>query len=442
MTAWPMRRLLLASLTLTAAGAGAQAQPVAPPSEVGVPGSLLTAEIIQNFTLDSNYDLDDPSPGTTYFADTRLAFGLVNATPIQTFALGFDTGLRALWEAEEDFDLTVASPSTATLDYGREWASGEIATFLSYRQSDEDSSETLIDDDVTTPGIDDLREIERDVIERRLDGGFGLAIATDSPSSYELSFAGSRIDYDEEAEDLTPRTALDGDARWILQLNPLISGVVGAAYSYYDAENPEETQIREGQVDFGLIYTPSDILEVNVGLGYATYKREELQDGSRETLDDDSGYVLLGGVEYLFEDITLNADLRLTNAAPETRLSGEVRAVYPLPRGLVRGRVFQRYGGGDTGEEVRVTGATIGLDREINELSALGFDLALAKQENLDTDEPDVERLEFTAAYSYALTEVVTASLGYRFRARNEDPEEATGNAVFVEIGRTFETRP
>lgn len=435
-----MRRLLLVPVVLTAAGA--QAQPVAPPIEVGVPGPLLTATITQNFTVDTNYGLDDPSPGTTYFTDTRLLLGLVNETPTQIFALGFDTGLRALWEAEEDFDLTVASPSTVTLDYGREWASGEIETFLSYRQRDEDSSELIDDDGIDTPDIGDLREIERDVIERRLDGGIGLSIATDSPSSYELNFAGARIDYDEEAADLTPRTTLDGDARWLLQLTPVISGFAGAAYSHYDAEDREETQIREGQVDFGLIYAPSDLLEVSAGLGYANYRREELRDGSRETIDDDSGYVLLGGVEYLFEDVTLNADLRLTNAAPETRLSGEVRAAYPLPRGLVRGRVFQRYGGGDTGEEVRVTGASIGLDREINELSAFEFDLAVARQENIDTDEPDVERLDFTAAYSYALTEVVTASLGYRFRARNEDPEEARGNAVFVEIGRTFETRP
>ena len=73
-----------------------------------------------------NYGLDDPSPGTSYYADTRLLLGLLNETPTQTFALGLDTGLRALWEAEEDFDFTFASPSTATLDYGNEWASGAL----------------------------------------------------------------------------------------------------------------------------------------------------------------------------------------------------------------------------------------------------------------------------------------------------------------------------
>ena len=119
-----------------------------------------------------------------------------------------------------------------------------------------------------------------------------------------------------------------------------------------------------------------------------------------------------------------------------------MRAIYPLPRGRLTGQIFQRYGGGDTGDEIRLTGATIGLLHEINTVSGLEFAFTAARQEDLETDDPDTDRLNFTATYSYALTEVVSANVGYRFRSLDEDPDSATSNAVFIELGRVFERRP
>lgn len=429
-----MRHALLAPLALIATGGAVCAQ--------GFGDPLITATIAQSFEADTNYDLDDPSPGTSYFTDTRLLFGLLNETQTQTFALGFDTGLRALWQAEEDFEFTFASPSTASLDYGYDWASGSLDTLLRYRQTEVDTT-TLLIEDFDTPGApDDIREVDGDVIERRYDAGVALEFATDSPSSYALDLAATRFDYSEDTDDDTPRTTLDGEALWRLQLTPVIAGALGGAYFYYSADNTEETQIREAEIDAGVIYDPSETLELRLGVGYANYTREELRGERRQTIRDDSGFVLNGRLQYLFEEITVTANARLTNAAPETRLSGDVRASYPLPNGAVNGRVFQRYGGGGEGDEIRVTGAVIGLTREINTVSQFDFDVAAARQENLDTAERDTDRLDFTATYSYALTEAVSANVGYRFRARDRDPESATSNAVFVEIGRTFETRP
>lgn len=433
-----MRPALLAAapLALIAAGTALHAQSLGDP--------LLSATISQSFVLDSNLELDDPRPGTSTYADTRLLLGFLTETQVQTFALSLDTGLRALWQADEDFDATFASPSTAGLDYGRQWASGALESFVSYRVRDVDSSSLVdLDGDSETP--DDLREVNNDATERRLDAGFDLALATDSPSSYTLGFAGTQFDYSDETDDddNTPRTTLSGTIGWQLQLTPVFAGTLSGLYSSFDADNASETEIRESEVEAGVLYTPSEVLELSFGAGYANYTREEDDAaGNRETVQDDSGFVLRTGIEYLFEDVTLTGNLRLTDAAPETRLSGDLRASYPLPSGRVTGRVFQRYGGSNDGNEIRVTGAAIGLDHEINSVSGLEFDVSLARQEDLDTDDPDTDRVNFTAAYNYALTEVVEASVGYRFRSRDEDPDSATSNSVFVEIGRTFETRP
>lgn len=435
-----MRRILLASLALAAAGSAARAQVLGDP--------LLSAAITQSIVADTNYNLDDPDPGTSYYADTRLLLGLVNETPTQTFALGLDTGLRALWEAEQDFDFTFASPSTATLDYGNVWSNGNFDGFLNYRQTERDQTSLEFDFD-ETGAVEDIREVNNDAIERRYNGGFSLDLATQSRSSYQINFEATRFDYSGgDANDNTPRTTLEGDALWLLALDPILTGTLGVALYDYDAENPQETQIQQSEVTAGLIYDPSEVLQLRFSAGYGAYKREQLEAlgggefGRRVTLNDDNGYVLTGGMRYIFEEATVNAELRLTDAAPETRLSGFVRARYPLPNGALTGRIFQRYGGGDTGEEIRVTGAGIGLEHEINRVSQLDFNVNVARQEDLDSDDPDTDRLNFTAAYSYALTEVVSANVGYRFRKRDEDPDSAHSNAVFLEIGRTFATRP
>lgn len=455
-----MRGLLLASVVLTAAALPGRAQEDADGPTTAAPpdleaattgGQSLTATVTQGFTVDTNAGLDDPNPGTSYYADTGLLLGFQAQTQVQSFEFALDTGLRALWGAEEDFDLTFASPTGAALNYGYDWANGALDTSLRYRQRDLDTTTALIVAPEDDPEADDFDDEEEDATERRYDVGVSLALATQSPSSYALNFAGTQFDYTGDAAEARERRTLEGDALWRLQLTPVIAGTVGAAYSDFQAENRRETEIREAEADVGVIYEPSEVLQASFGVGYARYEREELPVGGVEGEDrKDSGYVLRGGLRYAFEDVTLVATARLTNAAPETRLSGDVRASYPLPNGTLTGRVFRRFGGGVEGDEIEVTGATIGLDHEINTVSGLGFDVALARRESLDTDEPDSDRLSFTAAYIYDLTEAVSANVGYRFSAleensnggRDEDLESATSNAVFFEIARTFETRP
>jgi hypothetical protein len=430
-----MRRAALVPLALLAAG---------PLLAQGVTDSTLTATISQRFEADSNLGLDDPRPGTSYFADTRLALGLLNETPTQTFSLGLDTGLRALWEAEEDFDLTFASPSSARAGYGQEWATGSIDTFLRYRQTEVDADRLFFDPDSDIP--DDLRRIEGNATEQRFDAGLGLRFATDAPSSYAIDLNATRFDYrDDPDEQNTPRTDVEGVATWTLELTPVFSTEVAGRFYYFEDESDRDSEIREAEIDTSLVYEPSEILRLSAGLGYTDRTRKERPRGGgpRETTEDDSGITGLASVRYLFEDVTFNANARVTSV-PDTRFSGTLNAAYPLPNGRLTARAFQRYGGGaSNGDENRTTGVGFGLVHDINTVSSLDFGVSFARQENLDDpDEPDTDRIDASATYSRAITEVVNASLGYRFRNRDEGPEDATSHAVFFEIGRTFETRP
>jgi opacity protein-like surface antigen len=438
-----MHRGSLAALLL----AGVAFAPVASAQEGG---TLLSATISERLEANSNYGLDDPSPGTSYFADTRLSLGYLNETPTQSFGLGFSTGARALWEAEEDFDLTLASPTGANLNYGNEWAAGAFDADFRYRQREVNVTRAFDDfiGDDEEPLPDDLTQLQDDTREHRYDANIGVEFATDSPSSYELGFQGTNIDYDEVSANRVPRYTLVGEGAWRLRLSPVIASQVYADHLFYSADDDEQTEIRRSEIGAGAVYQPSENLEVSGGLGFAQRERTELVGGDRETTEDDSGPSLRGEFAYTTASLTLGGEAVLSAAAPETRLNAIFRASYALPRGRVNGRVYQRYTGTSTGgQEARITGFNIGIVREITSVSSVGLDFAYATQVDVEDDDdevtdPDIDRANITATYSHALTEAVFADIGYRFRSRDEEPDSAQSHAVFLEVGRTFETRP
>jgi hypothetical protein len=417
---------------------------LAPARAQGFGDTSLRATISQRVEANTNYRLDPDSAGTSYFGDTRLGFDLLRETSTQAFRLGFDTGLRALWEAGEDFEFTFASPSTANVGYNQVWSDGSFGADLRYRQRNVDFIDDLIfdfeDGEILVP--DDLEQLSRDTIEQRYDADLSLVLREDAPSSYRFALEATQFDYRDDAENLRPRSTTYGEAEWLLRLNPVLSGSLLGSYYYFDTEAGTESTVNEAEIDVGLVYEPSTELSTRLGIGYADRTREETIDGERLTTEDNTGVTLRGGLNYTAaDDLIIIADARLTTAAPSTRLSGSLRANYTLPRGSLTASLAQRYTDDTEGEEVRITTAGIGLTHTINSLSSLGFNFAYGLQMNEDDPEADdISRTDFSATYSRNLTAVVFANIGYRFRWRDQE-DSATSNAVFFTLGRSFETR-
>lgn len=426
-----MRRLSLAALLL------ASTIPIQGVFAQEEPQSFLTATISQRFEYDSNFRLDDPSVGDTFFTDTTFALDYVQETETRQLGLGFDAGLRALWEADESFEFVPASPSGAYLEFVDEGRFLAFDADLRIR-----SRQILGDDDIGEIGDDalpdDLTELDGDTREIRYDADIGVVLGPDAPSSYGLRFIGSRIDYNNDESNQNPRQTLEGEAFWALRVNPVLSAGLFGNYLYYSAENDADTEIRVAEGDAGIIYEPSDVLRVTAGLGYADRERKD----NDEVTDSDAGPTIRGNVNYILPDFTVNADGRFTTAAPDPRFSFNLRTTYGLARGQIIGQVFNRFTGTAQGsDEARITGVSLGVVRDINAISSLRVDLGYAHQENLDDDDdPDIDRTNITARYIRELTETVTAEVGYGFRTRSEDPDDAQSHRVFMEIGRAFET--
>src|SRR5690606_17114534 len=165
-------------------------------------------------------------------------------------------------------------------------------------------------------------------------------------------------------------------------LTPVMSSVVSASYMRYEADDDEDTELNVAELDVGLNYAMTQYLSVGAGFGYADRRRDETLGGERVRTADEQGPTLRGTVNYAFEDISLSGNLRISDAAPDTQSSGSLQASYPLPRGSLNGRVFQSYSGGSSsGDEVRLTGASLGLTRDLTSISRVGFGVQLALQE-------------------------------------------------------------
>jgi len=442
----PLAALLLAG---TAGGAAfAQAQNQNP--DVTDQGQLFTATISERVTADSNYQLDDPSPGTSTYADTRLLLGYANNTPTQTFALGIDTGLRALWEAGQSFDFVLASPTGARMAYTNEWADGLFDATLRYRQRQVNSILDIGVDSDNNGTIDSLDRLTGNTREMRYDANVGVVWGTSTPSSYGLRLLATRFDYSDATDNQTPRTTIEGQGNWNLRLTPVLSSQVLADVLHYQAQNTTDTELDFMEFTAGAIYQPSDDLQMNAGIGWAKRKRYDTNPvtDDQTTTQNNAGPSVLGGFTYTSENLTFLGNANYTTAAPDPQLSGALRAIYNLPRGRLSGRVFQNYTGTDSGgQEARVTGIGIGWLHNINEVSSFGLDFAWAVQEDVDTTlnnitEPDIHRTNVTATYSHAITNAVSADVGYRFRQLDEEPDHATSHAVFIEVARSFQTYP
>lgn len=440
-----MKRASVAALTLALGGG------VAPAQAQGLGESTVSATITQRFEADSNYRLEDTSPGTSFYSDTRLGLDYVRETSTQRLLLGGNVGVRLLWEAEEPFDVTYADPAVARARYEQDWADGSFGGYLRYLYRRLDGAYLPFDPafegglgPTATP--DDLTTFDGD--ENRVDAGFSLALRTDAPSSYFLNVDATNVSYSnldedvDEIDEAVPRNSVFGEAIWRLRINPILSGALVASYDYYEADNATDIQINTAALDAGVIYEADQNLTLTAGVGYEDRQQRETIGGERLTTEDDQGVALRGSVLYALDDLTFDANARVTNAAPSTRWTGDFLFDYDLPRGRIYARGYRDYGGDAGGDETLFYGAGIGLERDINTVSRWGVDLFGQNQiDQDDSDVADLDRIEGTARYVYDFAEDISATFGYRLRLRTEDGS-AQSNAIFVAFGKTFTRRP
>ncbi len=352
--------------------------------------------------------------------------------------------MRPLWQAGENFDVVVASPSAGYLSFSQEGPNTLFDADLRARTRQVDASTSSFVDTNGDLVPDTLQQGNVDSRQQRYDANLDFTLGPDAPSTYEFSLRASAIDYTNTAgTSLVPNDTVEGQALWTLDVTPVLSAALFGGYTYYTAQDNINSELNIAEGEAGLVYQPEENFRIRGGIGYADRHREgdDLTTGERHTIQDDQGVTLRGDFRYVLPSLTLQGRARWTEAAPSPRLIGSVTGIYNLPRGSVNGRVFQSFIGGRSGDEERVTGAGIGLTRDINTVSRIGLDFSYATQVDQDNpDLPNIDRADLTVSYGYDFTEAVSGEIGYSFRNFSEDPTNASSNRVYFVIGRDFVT--
>ncbi|WP_114285815.1 hypothetical protein [Candidatus Halocynthiibacter alkanivorans] len=418
-----------------------------------------------------NLALDFPAEGRTSRASTALSFALESATRTQQFSL---SGSAALWLSEEPgtgSDTRIARPALR-LTYGRQSANAALSFDARYREEQVEFLTPFDDGDEGEDGdggdTDPGETTDITGTGQRINYGAKarLELGTAAPLGLIFDAGLSEVDYSSTTDpDLVDSSRRNLAATTRLRISPVTEGTVALSYATY--EDSDDTERETSTVNFGVKHALSPATRFEAALGYAVIDTEEPGLSSRE-----EGSTARLSIEYDMPDGSIEANFASTidqNGTQRTlsfgrvleRRSSKISArlgvsdtddrgtdligalswQQALPTGAIEARLARRVRSvGDDGYQLR-TLVSLGYARDINQVSAISFDLDYAWLDEIGAN--SVTQGTATATYSRAVNADWDMNFGAKYRLRDEDTVgKATSTGVFISLSRDFSYRP
>jgi hypothetical protein len=254
-----------------------------------------------------------------------------------------------------------------------------------------------------------------------------------------------------------------------LRFSPVLTGTAALRYDTYDADDAEQTYRTTTGGDLGIEYVISERARLNASIGTSEIRTEEF--GVTETTSSPVGtlgfiYDMPNGTATVDFDATTDEDgqerlnfvvgrsLELPDGSLSATLGftdpesddpepiGSLQWRRDLPDGQITARIRRSVTSSNNDESRLSTLVAFGYDRDINDLSGIGFDIVYGETSATETDN-EVRRIDLSAAYRYALTPDWNLNTGVSYEVRDEDTVgRAESPSVFLSIGRQFDFRP
>lgn len=436
------------------------------------PNPLLTFGLSSSLNVSDNYDLSVKKPGTTTLLDNGLRFNYASQTQTQRLSFGGSGVLRLarLPNDENDarFDNQVLSAA-----YGIDGVNSAVTLQARYTRSELAFFDplSLLDDEPLDEN--DLSD-DNDGIRETQSAGFTIRTGLSSPLGFTLSgntFRRNYIDTNDLSLYDTQSNSLSGSVG--LRVTPVTQVSVTGSISTYDADNSTQTDRLSRSLSFGLSHDLARALNISASLGYQrTDKDETLAPGTIVTTVDDGLVGSLGLLQQLpngnvgldashaitatggrstlrasreigLPDGKLNASIGASKGdGGETSLIGGLAYTYELELTTITASLSRSVATSSDDEDLEVTRARIGWDRDITPVSGIGLSADYASTQGIGND-IDRSRAQVRASYRHALTEDWDLSGGYTHTlSTREDRPDADKNTVFLTIGREFRVRP
>lgn len=466
----PRRTRTKAALALAASLASglAYAQVVGAPTTTE-PGTTLTFGVLSTLRSDSNLDMAPTSPGAATLLDTALNFGLHSRTRLSTFDLTLGGVLRAAQLPGGGSD-TRFDGQSLRLSYSHVTAGAKLTATASY-----DAASLRYLDPVAAAQDGSIDLAPSGGTRRIYAASVGLETGIDQPLGFLFSAQTSARRYSGAASTYydSSNTQMSMGAR--VALSDTTTGKLTLTGSNFTAKDAASTRYRAQGLNFTLGHDFDSRTHLDATLG-ASRSRTITTSTDTSRTEPTVGLVLTRTLDNSIA--TISAERSLSPGGARTTLtggqaidmttgkfsyslgvtrgqSGHVEAIgtlayqQTLPTGQITANLSRQvvnplaFTGLDVGDEL-VTRASVSYRQNINQLSGVRFGIDYARIDPVAGNGVVPRRGSgFSAAYEHALTQDWMLSAGYRYRTRT-DPTDGTasGNSVFVSIGRTFTVRP
>ncbi len=429
------------------------------------------------FDIDTNRELDDPSPGTYSALVNGFDFAILSNTRTQSLALTFGTDLRLESDPgndESDPNLDWTDPAF-NLNYTRQSANSRLGASARLRQQDVDDVQPFFIDLNGDTIIDETGFEASQGTLTELGGSVTLETGIDAPigTTYSASYS-SRTYQDVVDPELYDRVEYRLATSTRLRFSEVSVGRINAAATQYEYSEGRELDGETLSLSVGLAHQVSPILAFDVSAGYSKSREEELLNdetvtdveqgpnfAAQLTREVDDGSYFASLTRNLVEDVfrtNLSFGRNLSMRGYDLRAEfgataldgGEASPTFglvfsrPLPDGQFSAALSRTVTLNTDDEERELTSAAINYSWQINDRSSVnfGFDYSLVTNPGGEETDSDQTRTTFIASYSHALTREWDLSVGYRGRSRTQGDEDAFSNAVFMDIGRSLIFRP
>lgn len=452
----------------TAQPGPAGTQPAGPGTGTGL---QITLDYLSTLQYDDNLDLDDPSLGSTSRWENSLALSVVNQTPdsLLTFDL---SGLhrfadQPIFGSSSDF-----TDPALSLAYSRNSANSQFNSNFDYSETDLNFNRSL--SDLNQDGVIDAADIAVDggthVASR---AGLNLQTGINNPLGFIFSFDRQENTFSNTTDpDLFDNLTNFYSLTALMRISPVLQGNVNIDFTDYSAQDAPRTDRQTTTITTGVSYNASPTTTIDANIGVAQVDEtlravpsstteedfvanlswtEILPNGTASAMIDQSfgtngeRTTATVGRSFILPNGSFDFNVGLTRGPfGETTAVGDVNYVHMMPSSQVIASLGRRVGTSNQSTETRETLANLSYDYFINSISSASFGITFAQQEDEGNGPSNRRtRANLNASYTRALTQDWNMTVGYQ-RQFDDDtgPGSATGNSVFLTIGRQYVLKP
>jgi hypothetical protein len=424
----------------------------------------------------SNYAMTPAGSGRGTTFDTDLSFGLISKTRVQSLDLQLGAVARMARLPAPAGNVSGVEDPSLKLSYSREGARSRLTFSGNFRRADLDflnplADPILIDDPTAVDGVSLVNQTgSRDSLQMNL----GFVTGVDMPVGLSLRASTRRIDYSGTVSPSLYDTQKDTvSGRLRLNLSPTTELGLSLSSSTNRSSNTTSTRQTSQAAGLDLVHEVGERLTLSANLGYSqtetrqtilgapvvtaregttfglglrqalptgnigvTYARSVDANGNRDTVN----------LRYArqMQRLKVNLNLGLTRGVASTTATiASASFTQDLARGAITFGLDRSVSTNDSLEDVLATRARLNIRHDITETSGVDFGVSYARNEDGGSGSlATTSRSAVTMAYRHKLTKDWNLRTGVEHRNQTTATGTATGNTIFVTLGRSFEYRP